>query len=201
MDCRVRIYVVGPSSTGKTTLCKALAKRLGLSGPQFITEVARRVIKGLGLGRDHIGMLEMQRAIMLAHLEKERENANGSAQLCDRSAVDPIVYAIFTATNQEDAETRKQALVGLPEFQSALPQYRKSLFVLLTPVKEWVVDDGFRHVGDETKILAIFRDMLSELGIAYREIGTDMRFLPGFPWCQFGSDALGIGVRPFRFQA
>ncbi|KAJ6529217.1 AAA domain-containing protein [Mycena capillaripes] len=178
MDCRVRIYVVGPSSTGKTTLCKALAKRLGLSGTQFITEVARRVIKGLGLGRDHIGMLEMQRAIMLAHLEKERENANGSAQLCDRSAVDPIVYAIFTAANQEEAETRKQALVGLPEFQSALPQYRKSLFVLLTPVKEWVVDDGFRHVGDETKILAIFRDTLSELGIAYREIGPDMRFLP-----------------------
>lgn len=94
------------------------------------------------------------------------------------NAVDPIVYAIFTAANQEDAESRKRALVQLPEFQSALPQYRKSLFVLLTPVKEWIFDDGFRHVGDETKILAIFRETLSELAISFREIGAEMQFLP-----------------------
>ncbi|KAJ7022447.1 AAA domain-containing protein [Mycena alexandri] len=173
-----RVYVVGPSSTGKTTLCNALAQRLNLKGPQFVTEVARRVIKALGLGREDIGLLDMQKAIMLAHLERERENEGSSIQLCDRSAIDPIVYAIFTAANPADAESRKQVLLDLPEFQQALPRYRESLFVLLAPVKEWMVDDGFRHVGDESEILTIFRSTLSELGIQYREIGTEIRFLP-----------------------
>jgi len=177
MEQRTRIYVVGPSSTGKTTLCNALAQRMGLKGPQFVKEVARRVITALGLGRDDIGLLDMQKAIMLAHLEQERENEESSAHLSDRSAVDPIVYAVFTAANPEDAQCRKQALVNLPEFQRALPRYRNSLFVLLSINKEWVKDDGFRHVGNETEILAIFREILSELGIRYREIGSDMDFL------------------------
>ncbi|KAJ7190268.1 AAA domain-containing protein [Mycena pura] len=174
MDHRTEIYVVGPSSTGKTTLCNALAKRLGLTGQQFVTEVARDVIKALGLGRKDIGLLEMQKAIMLAHLEHDRE---GTTRLCDRSAIDPIVYAIFTATSPVDAQTRKQALISLPEFQAALPRYRNSMFILLTPVKEWLVDDGFRHVGDEMDILAIFRDILTDLGIQHREIGSEMRSL------------------------
>ncbi|KAF7348791.1 hypothetical protein MVEN_01398800 [Mycena venus] len=178
MEQRTPIYVVGPSSTGKTTLCNALAKRLGLKEPQFVTEVARRVITALGLGRSDIGLLDMQKAIMLAHLKQERINGDRRDYLCDRSAVDPIVYAIFTATNPTDAESRKEALVNLPEFQRALPRFRGALFVLLAPVKEWIIDDGFRHVGDEAEIFAIFRDTLSELGIRYREIGSDMRFLP-----------------------
>ncbi|KAJ7689925.1 AAA domain-containing protein [Mycena rosella] len=173
-----RIYVVGPSSTGKTTLCNALAKRLGLTEKQFVTEVARRVIKDLGLTRDDIGLLNMQKAIMLAHLARERENRDTGAQLCDRSAVDPIVYAIFTAASPAEAQARKAALISLPEFQQALPGYRSALFVLLTPVREWLIDDGFRHVGDQSAVLAIFREMLRELGIPYREIGWEMRFLP-----------------------
>ncbi|KAJ7512174.1 AAA domain-containing protein [Mycena galericulata] len=177
MPKQVRIYVVGPSSTGKTTLCNALAKRLGLKGSQLVTEVARQVITALGLGRKDIGLLEMQKAIMLAHLMRERENKNEAIQLCDRSAVDPIVYAVLTAANSTDAEARKQALVGLAEFQRVLPEYRASLFLLLTPVKEWMIDDGFRHVGDQTEVLAIFRQMLSELQIPYREIGWEMQFL------------------------
>ncbi|KAJ6471593.1 AAA domain-containing protein [Mycena vitilis] len=195
MDCRARIYLVGPSSTGKTTLCNALAKRLGLNGSQIVTEVARRVIKELGLGRENIGLLEMQQAIMLAHLEQEQQSGEGITQLCDRSAVDPIVYAIFTAANGADAQSRKEALVNLPEFQRALPQYQKSLFILLNPVKEWIVDDGFRHVGDETRILTIFRDTLAELGIRYREIGPSMRFLP-----ERTSFVASLALAPYSIQ-
>ncbi|KAJ7166538.1 AAA domain-containing protein [Mycena crocata] len=178
MKHRNRIYVVGPSSTGKTTLCNALAKRLGLDGKHFVTEVTRQVIRRLGLSRENIGLLDMQKAIMSAHLEREQQNQDADTQLCDRSAIDPIVYAVFTATSPSDAQTRKEALIQMPEFQRILPQYQDSLFVLLKPVKAWMVDDGFRHVGDETEILALFREILSELGIRYREIGPDMWFLP-----------------------
>ncbi|KAJ6607938.1 AAA domain-containing protein [Mycena sp. CBHHK59/15] len=173
-----RIYIVGPSSTGKTTLCNALAKRLGLSDHAFVTEVARGVIKALGLSRNDIGSLEMQTAIMVAHLKCELAVQGEAVQLNDRSAVDAIVYAVFTATSPQDAQARKEILVALPEFQEALERYRRSIFVLLAPVTEWLVDDGFRHVGDETQVLAIFRDTLAELGITYREIGPEMRFLP-----------------------
>ncbi|KAF7338902.1 hypothetical protein MSAN_02213400 [Mycena sanguinolenta] len=196
MEQRTRIYVVGPSvrpqldtrwssasdgtpSQQAKRLCVTLWRRdLALKGPQFVTEVARRVITALGLSRSDIGLLDMQKAIMVAHLEQERENEASSAHLCDRSAVDPIVYSIFTAASPEDAQERKKALVNLPEFQRALPRYRNSLFILLTPVREWLKDDGFRHIGDEAEILAIFRNTLSELGIQYREIGPEMSFLP-----------------------
>ncbi|KAJ7282491.1 AAA domain-containing protein [Mycena rebaudengoi] len=179
-----RIYIVGPSSTGKTTVCNALAQRLGLGTDAFVTEVARQVIKALGLrlplSREDIGLVDMQKAIMLAHLEREdvSENSNSAVQLCDRSAVDPIVYAVFTAENAADAQARKRALVDQPQFQKALPLYRDAVFVLLAPVQGWMVDDGFRHVGDQTEVLSIFRDTLAELGIKYREIGPEMRFLP-----------------------
>ncbi|KAJ7636651.1 AAA domain-containing protein [Roridomyces roridus] len=173
----VRIYVVGPSSTGKTTLCTAVAKRLGLVRGQFVTEVARKVIRELGLSRDNIGLLEMQEAIMRAHLERERENEDEAIQLCDRSAIDPIVHAIFTAKDPGEAEARKKSLVALPEFQRILPAYRSSVFILLGPVGDWLVDDGFRHMGDQTQVLAVFRSVLEELGIRYREIGPEMRFL------------------------
>ncbi|KAK7047003.1 AAA domain-containing protein [Favolaschia claudopus] len=177
MSLQRRVYVVGPSSTGKTTLCDALAKRLGIEENRLIKEVARTVIKELGLSRSDIGLLDMQKAIMLGHLKREQE-CEAETYLSDRSAVDPIVYAIFTAANAQDAVARKETLVSLPEFQEALPRYRQSLFILLGTVREWVVDDGFRHVGDETKLLTIFRDVLVELGIRYREIGSEMRFLP-----------------------
>lgn len=114
---------------------------------------------------------------MLAHLARERKNETEAIQLCDRSAVDPIVYAVLTAADPADAEARKQALVNMPEFQQVLPEYQASLFVLLIPVKEWMIDDGFRHVGDQTEVLRIFRETLSELGISYREIGQEMQFL------------------------
>nr|GAT54311.1 predicted protein [Mycena chlorophos] len=98
-----RVYVVGPSSSGKTTLCQALAVHLQLKPSQHISEVARTVIRELGLSREHIGRLEMQQAILLAHLQREKECDPIQDLLCDRSALDPIVYAIFTAPNEEEA--------------------------------------------------------------------------------------------------
>ncbi|KAF7292108.1 hypothetical protein MIND_01237500 [Mycena indigotica] len=177
MQSSKRIYIVGPSSTGKSTLCGAIAARWGLTPKQHITEVARTVIKQLGLSRDHISNLEMQKAIMLAHLQKENESDQQKILLCDRSAVDPVVYSVFTSKDKDTANERKRALVTLPEFQTAIEGYRNSLFILLTPVSEWIVDDGFRHVGNEVDVTKIFQETLHELGIHYVEIGEETQKL------------------------
>ncbi|THH18766.1 hypothetical protein EW146_g2264 [Bondarzewia mesenterica] len=72
------IYIVGPSSTGKTTLCNALAARLGLSSTVCITEVARTVMRQQGFTRDDVARPEMQKAIMDAQLEHDK-GARGAA--------------------------------------------------------------------------------------------------------------------------
>lgn len=67
------LYVVGPSSTGKTTLCNAVAESLKLRSWCYITEVARQVMKRRGVTRADVGKIEVQSAIMLAQLEREVE--------------------------------------------------------------------------------------------------------------------------------
>ncbi|KAL0569072.1 hypothetical protein V5O48_012899 [Marasmius crinis-equi] len=191
-----RIYLIGPSSTGKTTLCNAIAKHLSLPTSVHLAEVARDVIRAGGWTRNDIGLLEMQQKILDAHAEKEREvierwegdkdhQKNGGVQLlCDRSAIDPIVYAVLTSSkvaapgcSVEDLEkTRRDEMVNSTSFQAIFPTYLEptSHFYLLEPVEDWLEDDGFRHVGDQLESFHVFKRLLGELGILYRIIGKEM---------------------------
>ncbi|KAK0191873.1 AAA domain-containing protein [Armillaria mellea] len=180
-DCaRTRIYVVGPSSTGKTTLCNALAKKLDLHDSAYITEVARTVIKERGFTRAHVGLLEMQEAIMDAQIDRERETRGAyPVQLFDRSALDPIVYAVLTGKSDLDGKERGDSLSRREKFQETLAEYRNSssFFFLLAPVQEWLVDDGTRHLENGRECFVIFEQVLSGLGISYRVIGESMKGL------------------------
>ena len=125
----------------------------------------------------------MQQAIMKAQLEQERaaRTVAGSGTvrvvLSDRSAVDPVAYAVITAANEEDARGRMQVLVGTPEFQAALYRYRQGTFVLFKPVPEWLVDDGVRTMEKQDQTLEVFRSILKELGIPHVELGEEMKDL------------------------
>jgi nicotinamide riboside kinase len=167
-------------STGKTTLCDALAGRLGLESAAYVREVARRIMRQKGYSRDTISNLQMQSDIMEAHLEEE-ERALGSSNIvvCDRSAVDPIVYAILTSTSAHEALARKEKLVGKETFQVALARYRdaESIIVLLAPVKDWVVDDGIRSMEQQEECMGVFQRLLEDLGIPYHILGADRRSL------------------------
>jgi nicotinamide riboside kinase len=148
------IYVVGPSSTGKTTLCRAVAAGLGLNGPEFITEVAREVMEREGYTRYDVGKLEMQATIMRAQLLREQKgriaaSRAGSILLSDRSAIDAIAYAVLTSASEEEAQRRMQNLTQSGDFQLALSRYRESQFVLLGPVPEWWEDDGIRSEDNQ----------------------------------------------------
>jgi len=182
MSVITEIYIIGPSSTGKTTLCDALASRLGLKAPTFITEVARDVMERDGYTRNDVGKLEMQVAIMEAQLLRENEARAAAARtgrimLSDRSAIDAIVYAVLNSANEDEGQRRFQKLTNSPRFQLALSTYRQSVIVLLSPVPEWLVDDGIRSVDNQAQSLAVFKNVLRKLGIVHREIGPEMKDL------------------------
>ncbi|KDQ12186.1 hypothetical protein BOTBODRAFT_34794 [Botryobasidium botryosum FD-172 SS1] len=181
------IYLIGPSSSGKTTLCGALHHALQLQHKDVVViqEVARTVMSTQGFTRDDVGRYEMQEAIMHAQLHAERaarsQNPN-SILISDRSSIDPIVYArLFAVTSlstcHEDADRRLNALMRHEDFLGVLPTYRSSLVILFRPVKEWVVDDGVRSMENHWPVYAEFKKVLYELGMPHREIGDEVRDL------------------------
>ncbi|KAG2003691.1 hypothetical protein CC2G_004278 [Coprinopsis cinerea AmutBmut pab1-1] len=171
------IYIVGPSSTGKTTLCEVLAKRLGLSGSAYITEVARQVMKEKGYTREDVGNIQMQMDIMIEHLKREEAGLSDEHRivLCDRSAIDPVVYARLTA--QSSGEDQSGRLTDSQAFRAALERYRdpSSLFILLGPVTEWIIDDGIRSLERQEECLQRYRECMKLYDIPYRELGQDTR--------------------------
>ncbi|KDQ53777.1 hypothetical protein JAAARDRAFT_136621 [Jaapia argillacea MUCL 33604] len=178
------LYVVGPSSTGKTTLCNAIVENLGIPKEAYITEVARTVMRTTGFSREDVGKLEMQSAILEAQLEREEEAreaaraAPGSHTiLSDRSAIDPIVYAILTASNENEANHRRRTLTEKDGFRRALPRYQHAEFILLEPVPEWLVDDGVRSLDNHVECSRVFKEVLEELGIAYTVINAETKDL------------------------
>lgn len=134
------VFVLGPSSSGKTTLCNAVARDLQVESELYIREIARNVMKTRGFTRNDTHTYEMQEAIMLAQLQAEQKALNyasdghecrGFLLLSDRSAIDPVVYAA-TSSIPDAAEIRER-LLQIPSFQENLQFYRESLFSAYIP--------------------------------------------------------------------
>lgn len=161
------IFVTGASSTGKTTLCLALEKRLKAAGiPVFhVSEVARTVMKEQGFNRELVATLAMQRAILRAQIEAETVSLQKIARLfdslgpgvegtpatvvllCDRCAIDPVVYAtmkldaglVSSLTSEQPFRDAVARYGGLSPtaYQSSQPVILRPIVVLVTGVKEW----------------------------------------------------------------
>ena len=143
-----------------------------------MTEVARHVMKEKGYSRDTIGSLQMQEDIMEAHFLYEQRSMAHAVRVCDRTVLDPIVYAILTSRNEEESRGKQNHLTRSANFQKALQQYRKSIVILLKPVAEWLVDDGIRSTENPDNCLQIYRRLLAEMDVPYYEFGREMMFLP-----------------------
>ena len=115
---------------------------------------------------------------MEAHFLFEQDSMAYAIRVCDRTAIDPVVYAILTSRDEEESRERQNHLTRSANFQKALQQYRKSIVVLLKPVAEWLIDDGVRSTENQDKCLQIYRRLLAEMDISYYEFGTEMMFLP-----------------------
>jgi nicotinamide riboside kinase len=171
------IFIIGPSSTGKTTLCRALVEHFSTSASAHIAEVARDIIKKEGFSRKDVATLEMQGAILSAQLSREdavlSSDSHHGMVISDRSCIDPVVYAILNGRTEDEKDDRRRALTETEGFQRALKRYRKSIVLLLAPVSEWLVDDGIRSLDDHENCLAVFREVLCSLDIPFFEMGPE----------------------------
>lgn len=135
-------------------------------------------MKEKGYSRDTIGSLQMQEDIMEAHFLLEQESMAHAVRVCDRTAIDPVVYAILSSRDEEESTGKQKHLTRSASFQKALQQYRKSIVILLKPVAEWLVDDGIRSTENQDKFLQIYRRLLAEMDVPYYEFGREIMFLP-----------------------
>ncbi|KAL5335066.1 AAA domain-containing protein [Aspergillus crustosus] len=141
------VYIIGAQCTGKTTLVHALhdanPQRCPSLPLQFIAEVARKVLQQHHFTRDDIATnpqraLELQQLILAAQFDEENKHS-ASPILCDRSGVDPIVYAI--RYGPEDGRVK---LEDAPQCQFFKQKMKRALVIVCPPQQEWLIDDGVR---------------------------------------------------------
>jgi len=205
----VGIFLTGASSTGKTTLCRALEKRLEVGGIPVVhvTEVARTVMRTQGFTRQTVGTLAMQRAILRAQVEAEEKalrqishiiGSNESIAdrasativlLCDRCAIDPVVYATMKIDESEVLSLKEDPLFqkallryGGQAIESQLPRLGaesttlRPIVILTDGVKEWQgIDDGVRSLYDPFDVTRYFRHTLGQMGVKYSELGENIK--------------------------
>lgn len=142
------VYFVGPGSTGKTTLARALSEKCTL--PTFmLSEVARTVLCKLNytaddISNDNAKCYVLQNAILLEQCHQERELLKMKKMfISDRCAIDPIVYAQFYIKD-EKVELLKS--VEWFEMKLRYQNAKRSLIVLIEPNEAFLTDDGIRKM-------------------------------------------------------
>ena len=182
MDLCRNVYIIGPQSTGKPTLVKALVEKLEGEAP-VIQEVARNVMQEKGYSRvdvdsnDHERQFGLQQDIFNAQVEKEITFIRaGTTFVSDRSAVDPLIY-LFHYSGRE----AMNRIASTDEWRKVRDRYadtKQSLVVLLSPVREFLIDDNVRYMSksldDWHSLAAKFRLFLVEEEIPFVEMGTDV---------------------------
>ncbi|KAL4885686.1 AAA domain-containing protein [Aspergillus karnatakaensis] len=171
---RLSLYIVGAQCTGKTTLIQALQRAFFLKYPSLhmrvITEVARNVLQDYQFSRDDLTdnperALELQQLILVAQYKEESKSSTDSL-LCDRSGVDPIVYAIKYGPPQA-----RQLLESASHWHYLRDRMRTSLVILCQPHQEWLADDGTRLMAKSWEewesVHHIFVQVLETSGIGF----------------------------------
>ena len=178
------VYIIGPQSTGKTTLVNALARAFGDDVP-VIREVARKVMAEKGYSKvdvdssDPERKFKMQRDIFTAQVETENSLLNSTTQdlsfISDRSAIDPLIYLL-----RYSGTTHLTRLTSTDLWNEVRDRYRdgsKSLILLLLPVETFLDDDDIRYVPksleDWYALADDFRAFMVEEKIPFLEIGGE----------------------------
>jgi nicotinamide riboside kinase len=139
----IKTAFIGTLSVGKTTLFEELQVRLGgQQGVIFLTEVARRFFSDnpavIRTSTETQGKIQQQ----IWNLEKAAYNSNPNIIICDRSVVDPPVYAHHFGD-------QLGARMLIDRARGWLPTYRR-LF-LLDPTGVPYKVDGLRDEDMDTR--------------------------------------------------
>lgn len=178
------IYIIGAQCTGKTTLFNALVAHFSNATfptlPTAIPEQARILQHAESLPRTSIrdgasACQDFQRSLVLAQHAAEAAVPHGSWAICDRSGVDPVVYARRLISADAAA-----AVMNMPEWRELERAVKNGVVVVCEPgVEEWLVDDGVRVMpdGDEDwrRMHSLFCDLLEEMGVLYAVLGPCVR--------------------------
>ncbi|KAF5633104.1 P-loop containing protein [Fusarium tjaetaba] len=173
------IYIIGPQSTGKTTLVNRLQDDLehgladsSIDKPQIVSEVARTVLAKHKYSAEDIlasktRCLELQQLILEAQAAAEKQALKTSSWfISDRSGFDPLVYAKRYA-----AAGAVQRLQQLEAWKQVKARMERSLIVVCETGTPWLMDDGVRLMpGSEKEWMQVFDDfceMLDEVGLEY----------------------------------
>lgn len=177
------VYIIGPQSTGKTTLVNALVRKLAGDIP-VIKEVARHVLRDKNYSREDVDSSDperrfsLQRDIFAAQIEMENRCLGSEKNiyfLSDRSAIDPIVYlAHYSGTEDRSKITSTQ---DWREVRRRYADTAKSSIILLLPVIEFLVDDDIRYVAKSSEdwhaLATSFQEFMKDAKIPYVEIGEE----------------------------
>jgi nicotinamide riboside kinase len=174
------IYVIGPQSTGKTTLVNALVLRFK-EEVHVIKEIARSVMTTNGYSREDVDCEDRERRfsfqndIFLAQVEEEGKLAH-RFYVSDRSAIDPLVYLTHYS-----GESEAHRITAGDVWQDCRARYgnpEKSVIILLLPVENFLADDDIRYMAtsvQEWRALGeTFRRFLESAGIPFIPIGEEL---------------------------
>ncbi|KAG5777430.1 hypothetical protein H9Q73_008898 [Fusarium xylarioides] len=173
------IYIIGPQSTGKTTLVNKLQADLehrladtSIEKPHIVSEVARTVLSKHKYSAEDIltsktRCLELQQLILEAQASSEKEALKTSSWfISDRSGFDPLVYAKRYA-----ASGAVEQLQELDAWKQVKKRMERSLIVVCEAGTPWLIDDGVRLMpGSDKEWMQVFDDfceILDEVGLEY----------------------------------
>ncbi|KAF4956900.1 hypothetical protein FGADI_3503 [Fusarium gaditjirri] len=173
------IYIIGPQSTGKTTLVNELQNIIehcladtSIDKPQIVSEVARTVLAKHKYSAEDIlasttRCLELQQLILEAQASSEKDALRTSSWfISDRSGFDPLVYAKRYAAPNAVAQLQQ-----LPAWKEVKMRMERSLVVVCEAGTPWLMDDGVRLMpGSDKEWMQLFHDfcrMLDEVGLGY----------------------------------
>ena len=143
-----RVCVLGPESTGKSTLVEELARRFDTS---YISEYGRTYDALYRQGQDWEDDDFLQLALGHAAISKETSKRAGPLVFEDTDLLQTIVWAKYLLNSVPD------------ELQNLLNHWQPAdHYLLLKPDVEWI-DDGTRYSGDNSVREWFFDELLALL--------------------------------------
>jgi nicotinamide riboside kinase len=180
------IYIIGPQSTGKTTLINRLQSDLEqwladipIEKPQIVSEVARTVLsKHKFTAKDITSSpnrcLALQNLILQSQAAAENDALQASSWfISDRSGFDPLVYARKYVSQEAMLEMQQQSC-----WVEVRKRMMSSLVIVCEAGTPWLMDDGVRLMPDSAEawmqLSSEFCELLDQVGIAYVVIPRTM---------------------------